>query len=60
MPNFGDSVDRSKIKNGAAPILFQVQPDGYVKLTSEAEIRDWERRLKEMYGIDAKSLVSDS
>jgi hypothetical protein len=54
MPKFGDAVDKSKIVKGVTPILFQVQPEGYIKVTDD--VRGWEHRLKELYGIDAKSL----
>lgn len=57
MSKFGEPIsDKSKMKAGSPPILFQMQPEGYVKLSSAADIKDWEDRLKQFYGIDRKTL----
>ena len=56
MAKFGDKVDAKEIVEGTAPVLFQLQPQGYRKLSAQKDIQDWEERLKQFYGIDAKSL----
>lgn len=53
---FGEPVPTDKVKHGKTPILFQLQPEGYVVLETEAEIKEWEEKLKTYYGIDPASL----
>ncbi|MDI4080830.1 hypothetical protein QK402_30700 [Pseudomonas aeruginosa] len=56
MADIGEKINKDEIITGAPPILFQLQPEGYRKLTTQKDIQDWENRLREYYGIDAKSL----
>jgi len=47
---FGDKVDPGAITHGAPPIVIQVQPTGYVKLSAPDEIRDFENMMHAAYG----------
>jgi hypothetical protein len=55
MAKFGDKIDPKQMKVGKPPLLFQLQPDGYIEVTSNAAIKDWEEGLKKYYGLDAKA-----
>jgi hypothetical protein len=46
----GDKVEPSKMQNGAPPIVIQVQPSGYVKLTTPDEIKEFEGLMHQIYG----------
>jgi hypothetical protein len=56
MTKIGEKLDPSKIVKERIPVLFQVQPEGYVRVETHSDIKDWEDRLKNFYGIDAKTL----
>jgi hypothetical protein len=56
MAKFGERIDQKRMTQGRPPVLFQLQPEGYIKLESKQEIMDWEEKLKQFYGIDAKTL----
>lgn len=47
---FGDKVEQSAITQGAPPIVFQLQPTGYVKLNTPDEIRNFENMMHAIYG----------
>jgi hypothetical protein len=56
MAKFGEKIDPKSMTKGAPPILLQLQPQGYIKLSSQQDIKDWEERLKTFYGINRKTL----
>lgn len=47
---FGDKVDPSKMQKGAPPVVIQVQPTGYVKLSTSEEIKEFEGLMQQIYG----------
>jgi hypothetical protein len=49
---FGEPVNNSKVVKGTLPIVFQVQPQGYVVLTDPADLRRWEQDVKLLCGLD--------
>jgi len=55
MARLGDKVDAKAMTKGSPPVLLQVQVEGYVKLTSPAEIQGWEDDVRKFYGVNAKT-----
>ena len=59
MPRLGHKVDMGKAKNGAPPIVFAVQPTGFLPVNTPEELKEWEEDLKSFYGIpvEARSIM---
>jgi hypothetical protein len=47
----GSFPDAKKIRTGKAPIILQAQIDGFVPLSTPAELKQWQDDLKRMTGI---------
>jgi hypothetical protein len=56
MAKFGAAINKSQMTPGNPPLLFQLQPEGYIRLESASDIKDWEDKLKQFYGIDRRTL----
>jgi len=52
MAKLGDPIDKSKMTKGNPPLLFQLQPEGFIAVESASDVKDFEERLKKFYGID--------
>jgi hypothetical protein len=51
MAKLGSKVDANAVKHGVPPVVLQAQPNGHIKLTTPAEIKQWEEDVKSFYGI---------
>ena len=47
---FGDKVDSKRMTQGSPPVVLQVQPQGFVKLSTPEELRDFEQMMQELHG----------
>jgi hypothetical protein len=56
MAKFGEKIDPKQMTKGNPPLLFQLQPQGFIKLEARQDIKDWEDNLKVFYGIDHRDL----
>jgi hypothetical protein len=54
LPGLGEKVDDSRITKGTVPVVLQVQPSGYIPLTTPEQLRQFEAELKKFTGLDVK------
>jgi hypothetical protein len=51
MSGLGKKIDKSKMTTGVPPVVLQAQPDGFIKLSTPDELKQWEEDVKNFYGI---------
>ena len=51
MAKLGTTVAAAKQTAGVPPVILQAQANGYVKLSTPAEIAQWESDVKSHYGL---------
>ena len=56
MAKLGTSIaGKSGVIKGAPPVVFVAQADSYIKLSTPAELKQWEEDLLNFYGVDLKA-----
>jgi hypothetical protein len=55
MPKLGTKVDAKLTKKGVPPVVFAVQPDSYVLIESNEELRQWEEDLRNFLGVNVRN-----
>ena len=51
MPKIGEAIEKLHVKSGTPPVVFQLQPTGYVAVSKPEELEHWEKDVKSLYGI---------
>jgi len=54
MPRIGEAVNKRSVKKGVPPIVFQIQPTGYIVLDKPEDLRQWEEDVKKFHGVAVK------
>jgi hypothetical protein len=59
MTALGKKVDPQKVIKGKPPVILRLQPSGFVKIETPEEIRQWEKDVRNFFGIsiDASGMV---